>query len=79
MNNGDDCCGTSIPVVLKFEIAYSGKVSVTVAMSTPIRLAIWPGGCSDWCSGLADSMLRRRVMCIYELTSGKRSIRKINQ
>ena len=62
MKSGDGCCGTSIPAVLKLEIAYRGKVRVVVAMSTPIKFAIWPGGCSDWCSGLADSMLRRRVV-----------------
>ncbi|PZO14477.1 MAG: hypothetical protein DCF25_14875 [Leptolyngbya foveolarum] len=56
MKAEEDCWGTSAWAALKLETAYRGRVSVTVAIAKPIRLAIWPGGGSDGCSGLAGSM-----------------------
>jgi hypothetical protein len=43
----EGCCGTGFSAVLKVDIAYRGSVSVMVAITRPMKLAIWPGGCSD--------------------------------
>ena len=65
MKAEEDCWGTSAWAALKLDTAYSGRVSVTVAIAKPMRLAIWPGGGSEERSGLADSMRRNKA---YKLT-----------
>ncbi len=59
-DKGDGCCVTVASAVLKVDIAYRGRVSVIVAITIPTKLAKWPGGCSGWCSGLADSITENR-------------------
>lgn len=40
-------CGMVISTASNLDIAYRGSVSVMVAITRPMKLAMWPGGCSD--------------------------------
>ena len=53
----DGGCDTVASTVVKLEMTYSGRASVMAAIKIPMKFAIWPGGCSLCCSGLADSIL----------------------
>ena len=63
----EDGWGTSALAALKLEMAYSGRMRVTVAIASPTRLAIWPGGGSDGRSGLAGSMEKDKTLQTYLL------------